>query len=160
MRTKRREVRIQNPYDFYYKMEAEERYELLDAVLVQVQETSRGRGKRKKVSRRTQWYFPLDLTEYGELQNYCKAPGLLSWGDLRFELDPWPKNFKEEFEREPFFTVQAFSPDDLDVVLGFSGGSEELSAEIREHLMHDYPAPTTYRDYLEGIQMQFGGEWI
>lgn len=157
MNTKRREVRIENPYDFYYKMEAEERDSLLDAVLVQNRDYKKG---RQRVPNRC-LYFPISLNAKGRSENYGRSPGLVY-------LMPWSRQGSKSKgtvaepatkvrSRYSYFKVYSFSPDDLDVDLEWWGKPKSAWKKLLTFLLLDRPAPTDYTTYFQRLQQEVEG---
>lgn len=131
----------ENPYDFYYKLTEEQRLFMI--------KNQQFFGAKRYL------YFPIELSE--DCFNYGFNQGLLIL--LKPLSACLSKKELAKYQFDPnWIKLGAFSPDDLDLDLEWSG-DYKLYLKIRKtvkNLMNC--GQTTYKDFLKAIQQEYGGE--
>ena len=123
-------VQITNPYKEFYELPEEQRIALIGSMLVE---------------NRTGYpviYFPVGLDD--ETYNYNVAQGLISVHPVHIDR-----------KDGAWFKVGAFSPDDLDIDLEFTGQEVELHDQVVQFMRTLHKHDVSYRGVLKTIQRHF-----
>lgn len=134
-------MQFDNPYQFY-KLTESERIQLVEKRSIITFKSSYPEVK----------LYPILLNKSGTLQNYGLAQGLISCHQ--------PYNIKAR--NEYWSKIGAFSPDDFDCDLEFTDTRlQPIMAwwkKVSQYLENLPIVPYDYRELLETIQKEFGGQ--
>ena len=123
-------VNITNPYKEFYELPEEQRIALIGSVLVE------------QNGPYTVMYFPIGLDDANS--NYGKAQGLVTVHSVYIDR-----------ENGAWFKVGAFSPDDLDIDLEFTGTECDLYPQVVQFMKEFHKHDVSYYGVLRAVQRRF-----